>query len=539
MKLLYFIIVCTLVCGETILFASTDLGAPLQNEQQRQIYEKLQNIDTTIPSIPLAPKETNISQDQNDSVCFVSRSIVLHNASLLSDKEIQTLSAPYVGRCNGIKSLSALANILTNHYIDKGYITSRVYLIPQDISDGEIDFYALEGKVNVITPEEIKSKGSFIGMSGEPLRLSDIETAIEQMNRLRSNQTTMTLRPAERSGYSDIELTSKEGKPFFGSLGTNNYGSAATGKYQLYGGFVWENFLGVSDILSINLNTTDKHQEGRKSFGNSYTYSVPLGKWLWEAGFSRFTYDQTIYGLNNNYISHGESAVSSLQGIYKLFHNRSQNLEVSAQLAQKRNKSLIDGAQINSSTYDLTVENLGIKHVYRQSSWELYTLLNYIHGLNALNPTTDGKLKNDFTKWILSMGGTKYLPTTLPMRYTLSAYAQYSEDLLYSVEQISIGGAYSVRGFQKQGLIGNRGWYARNDLLFDANEYFSPYIAIDVGQISSTVDVIGGRLVSSSVGLRGHYKAFALDVYGATPLKHPNENFYIHPFIGMSLSANF
>lgn len=539
MKLFYFIIVCTLVWGETTLFASPDLGVPLQNEQQRQIYEKLQNVDTTIPSVPIPTIEINTSKVQKDEHCFISRSIVVRNITLLSKEEIKAVIDPYIGQCNGLRSLSVLADTLTKHYMDEGYITSRVYLVPQDIADGEVELYALEGKIALITPYSSKSRGAFIGMAGEPLRLSTIETAIEQMNRLRSDQTTMALRPSERSGYSDIELTTKEGKPFFGSLGTNNYGSSATGKYQMYGALVWENFLGISDILSINLNTTEKQQAGRKSFGNSYTYGVPIGKWLWEASFSRFRYDQTIYGLNNNYISHGESAVSSLQGTYKLFHNRSQNLEVSAQLAQKRNKSLIDGAQIDSATYNLTVGNLGIKHVYRQSSWELYTLLNYIHGLNAFNPTTDGKLKNDFTKWTLSMGGTKYLPTTLPMRYTLSAYAQYSEYLLYSVEQISIGGAYSVRGFQKQGLIGNRGWYARNDLLFDANEYFSPYIAFDAGQISSTVDVIGGRLVSSSVGLRGHYKSLALDIYGATPLKHPSENFYIHPFIGVSLSANF
>lgn len=529
----------SLLLSSVYLYGTPILDTPLKNEQQRQIYEKLQNIDTTIPSLSMTPVEINTSKAQKDAYCFISHSIVVRNMSLLSKEEVKAVIDPYIGQCNGLYSLSVLADTLTKYYMDEGYITSRVYLVPQDIADGEIELYALEGKIASITPDSSKSRGAFVGMVEEPLRLSDIETAIEQMNRLRSNQTTMALCPSERSGYSDIELTTQEKRPFFGSLGTNNYGSRATGKYQLYGGFVWENFLGVSDILSINLNTTEKQQTGRKSFGNSYTYGVPIGKWLWEAGFSRFRYDQTIYGLNNNYISHGESAVSSLQGTYKLFHNRSQNLEVSAQLAQKRNKSLIDGAQIDSSTYNLTVENLGIKHVYRQSSWELYTLLNYIHGLNAFNPTTEGKLKNDFTKWTLSMEATKYLPTTLPMRYTLSAYAQYSDDLLYSVEQISIGGAYSVRGFQKQGLIGNRGWYARNDLLFDANEYFSPYVAVDVGQISSTVDVIGGRLVSSSMGLRGHYKSLALDVYGATALKHPTENFYIHPFIGVSLSANF
>lgn len=528
-----------ILCGYSTLFAASPADLPLINEQQRQIYERIKNIDTTIPSSEHITPESNISKDKNETVCFKTTSILIKNMTLLSSSEQNLTISPYLGRCNGIRSLSALADSLTKQYIDKGYITSRVYLIPQDISGGAVEFYALEGKIAHVVSDNSKTAGAFMGLEGETLHLGDLESSIEQVNRLRSNKTTMNLLPASQEGTTDIILNSKETLPFFGSLGMNNYGSDATGKFQLFGGFVWENFFGFSDVFSINMNTTDKQQTGKKSFGNTYTYSVPLGKWLWEGSLSRFTYSQTIVGLNDSYISHGESEVYSLGTTYKLFHTRTQNIELSTQMAQKKTLSKIDTTVIDASTYNLSVGRAGVKYVYQQPSWEMYSLIDYYHGLNPFNPTTDGSLKHDFSKWTLSIGGTKYFDASLPITYQLSGYAQYSNDLLYSVEQISIGGSYSVRGFQTKNISGDSGWYARNDLLFQISPNLFPYVSYDVGHIQSGVDTAGGTLTSATFGLRAHYHSFAFDIYHAIPLTSPDKTFDTDPFIGISASSNF
>ncbi len=527
-----------LLSGSTAL-AISSVDSPLINEQQRQIYERLQNVDTTIPSSEAITPESNISKDLNETHCFKTTTITIKNMTLLSSDEQNLTISPFIGRCNGIRSLNSLAELLSKAYMDKGYITSRVYLVPQDISGGAVEFYALEGKIAHVTSDNAKTSGAFIGLEGEPLHLGDLESSIEQVNRLRSNKTTMDLLPAKEEGATDIILNSKETLPFFGSLGMNNYGSDATGKFQLFGSFVWENFFGFSDIFSINMNTTDKQRTGQKSFGNTYTYSVPLGKWLWDASISRFTYSQSILGLNGTYISHGESEVYSLSTTYKLFHTRTQNIELSAQMAQKKTLSMIEGSIIDASTYTLSVGRAGIKYVYQQPSWEMYSLIDYYHGLNPFNPTTDGSLKHDFSKWTLSVGGTKYLDTTPPSTYQFSGYAQHSNDLLYSVEQIGIGGSYSVRGFQTKNISGDSGWYARNDLLFQTSEYLSPYVAYDVGHIKSGVDTAGGTLSSATFGLRAHYRSFAMDIYHAIPLSSPDKTFDTDPFIGVSASINF
>lgn len=523
----------------TVAIGAPTVDNPLKNEQQRQIYERIQNIDTTIPTPNHSNTELNISQDINEPICFTTTSITVNNATLLSSSTINSSIKPYINRCNGIKSLNNLANTLTNQYISNGYITSRVYIAPQDISDGEIEFYAFEGKVSKIISNNKQTKYVFVGLEGEPLQLKNLESMLEQTNRLRSAQTTMQLKPSATEGFTEIELNSTTSTPLFGSLGINNFGSSQTGKLQLYAGFTWENMLGFSDVFSINLNTTDKQQKGKNSLGSSLSYSIPFGKWLWELSASAFTYDQTIDGLNDSYISHGESEIYSIATNYKLSHTYAHSLEISSQLSYKKNLNKLDHALIEPSTYNLSVGRIGIKYIYQQPLWDLYALVDYHHGVDIFNPTTSNVLKHDFSKTTITTGFTRRIKETLPITYQLLGYAQYSSDLLYAVEQISIGGAYSVRGFQAKNISGSKGGYVRNELAIETSPFFAPYLAYDIGRISSNMDTAGGTLRSATVGLRGRYKQASVELYHAIPISYPNQTFSNSPFIGISTILSF
>lgn len=348
-----------LVSLYTFSFSASTLNTPLKNEQQRKNYERIQSIDTNIPPAQSTDVKTYAAQDINETVCFKTTSIVVQHMTLFSANDIKDLITPYIGRCNGIKSLHLLANSISKYYVDNGYITSRIYITPQDISDGTVELYALEGKIDSVISDSKQTAGAFIWMEGNHLQLMELESLLEQVNRLRSSKTTMNLEPAQSEGATNVILHSTSTSPLYASFGANNYGSDSTGKFQFYGGVVLENLANLSDILSININTTDKQQKGKNSLGTSLSYSLPIGRWLWETGASWFGYDQTIYGLNDSYISHGESRVYSLATNYKLFHDRMQSVELSAQLSYKKNLNRLDDVLIDPSTYDLSVARTG------------------------------------------------------------------------------------------------------------------------------------------------------------------------------------
>lgn len=522
------------------LHAASTSELPIMNEQQRKLYEELKNLDKSIPSSNLSSiKKADIVADTNETVCFMTHSITLKNSRLIRESIQKKLIEPYLEKCNGITSLNTLANSFNRYYFEHGYITSRVYIPPQDISNGVVELTALEGKIETIISDNRKTAGAFMLMEGDALNLTDLESALGQINRMRSAQTRMELVPGREAGGSTVILNNREKSPFFGFVGVNNYGIVSTGKIQLSGGFIWENLFGFSDILTLNINTTDKRKAGQNSLGNGVSYSIPLGKWLWEGSISRFRYTQTIKGLNENYLSEGISDEISLGSRYKAYHTRTMNFELQSKVSHKKVQSWINKAYVSSSSYDITVGSVGAKWIYRQPSWEVYVIPDYHHGLNWYSPTPNGSLQHDFSKWTLALGTTKHFETS-QITYQLAGYAQQSADLLYGNEQISIGGAYSVRGFQRRNISGSTGGYLRNDLIFRGNELFSPYIAYDTGYIREASDTEGGRLSSATLGFRSHYGAFDLDVYHAIPLSSPNaDNFGSDPFIGVNLSANF
>ncbi|MDM8645777.1 ShlB/FhaC/HecB family hemolysin secretion/activation protein, partial [Escherichia coli] len=73
-----------------------------------------------------------------------------------------------------------------------------------------------------------------------------------------------------------------------------------------------------------------------------------------------------------------------------------------------------------------------------------------------------------------------------------SAYAQWSPDRLHGVEQLSLGGESSVRGFKEQYISGNNGGYLRNELSWSL--FSLPY----VGTVRAVATLDGGWLHSDS-----------------------------------------
>lgn len=511
---------------------------PLMLQQQQQQYEHLnhhENIDS--PPLHLPSQEVRFSET-NDSRCFVTHTIVLHHVTLLSPSQQHTLIAPYIGGCNGLSELQRLSNQFTQAYVEKGYITSRVYLIPQDIADGEVELSAIEGKIASVIRNDTSTFGAFVGLKNTPLNLKTLENRIAHVNRLHSAHTTVTLIPSKEEGSSDLNLTTQTlPKTITGSLGGNNYGIDAMGQYQFYSGMVWENMVGLSDIFTLNLNTTNAQETGKKSFGDAYGYSIPLGAWLLEATANRFAYNQTIYGLNDSYLSRGTSEVYAVGGSTTWFHTATQKSDFSAKVIQKKNSSTIDGAVIGSSTYTLGEGNVAVKYGIQHPSWESTMMVEYSQGLRIFNASKEGALTRNFSKWTLSMNFTKFFSTS--MRYNFSGLAQYTPDLLYSIEQLSIGGAYSVRGFGKEIIRGERGGYGRNEILFQTSPTLGTYLAYDLGHIQSGIDTAGGTLSSTTLGLRTHTASWDMDVYHTLPLHAPSPSFGTRPFIGVSITTHF
>ena len=510
-----------------------------QLEKQKEIFEKLEkNQNNTILYNNVKKPEELPPKNEK---CFNIKKITENTLTLLNTNEKETLFGKYVGTCSTLTDLKNLTNKLTSNYIDKGYITSKVYLLPQNISLGEVKLHAIEGKVSSIFPSKSYINNVFLEQKGDFLNLRDLETSIELINRLPSNHATMKLLPSSKTGYTDIHIENNTTSRINGSIGINNFGTKKTGKVQGSFSLSLDDMLGISDQLSINLNSTDKHFSDENSVGDSYYYSFPIGHFLNTISYRKTSYEQLIPAGITNYESNGHTKTYEYNLKYKLFDNQNNSLTVGSGIVHTKSENFIENSLIETSTYNLSNVNFSIDYLYRTTGFYALVSFGFEQGtdwFNTLNPTV---LNEKYSLYTVDLSLQKNFQI---LNYTLSGHFQQTNDKLFNKAQISIGGPYSVRGFQDEGLNGNSGYYVRNELSKTLKSKFlgqlvqSYFVAIDGGHIKEEEDTNGGNLLSASVGLKLSKGNFSANMTYSMPI-YKEDVETIQKFLGFNLTYQF
>ncbi|QGM38080.1 Hemolysin transporter protein ShlB precursor [Pseudomonas aeruginosa] len=115
---------------------------------------------------------------------------------------------------------AALLKAVTDHYLDRGYVTTRAYLPQQDLASGTLRIIVVEGRLEgldssaLASPRELAM--SFPGRTGELLDLRELEQLVDQLSRLPSRQAQLELVPGSEVGGSRrlrASATSPGGSP--------------------------------------------------------------------------------------------------------------------------------------------------------------------------------------------------------------------------------------------------------------------------------------------------------------------------------------
>ncbi len=497
--------------------------------------------------------------------CIEVATIEFLDADHLSDRQKDDLAAPYLGKCINLGQIQDIIRDATNLYIDEGYVTSRVLVPPQDLSDGSLELQVVEGYAEAIVPGDPESRinlqTAFPGIVGNILNIRDIEQGLDQLNRLPSNDATMRLLPGEEPGETTIVVNNDGAFFVSGSGSVNNYGSRSTGETSGSGTIFIDNPLGLNDqvILGLGRNLEEPSPD---ALSRNYTvsYSVPYGYWTVEGGFSSFEYVSALRGQTDTFDTngHGNTANISLSKVVR--RDQVSKTTLTGTLTRKENENFIEGSQLVTSSRTTTFFDLGVVHVLYASGATVTLDAGIAQGVPIFgaenNVAFDGAPDEDFT---LIHSGASLAKGWAAGRYfvsvTSSLTGQYSANRLPGTEQISIGGAQTVRGFRDQPISGNSGFYARNEIylalpqtdhkvLNTAFGSVRPYVGIDVGYIlaqenSGVFD--GGTMVGGAAGIRAVGGKLTFDLAVGVPLLDPSDTLSVSdtPDFYFSAGTNF
>ena len=504
-------------------------NSAIENERRQQELERRQK-ELENENFGKEPKIINDTGEVDTSTRFFIRKIELSDEyNLLSSSEIKSVTKKYLNRKLSSKDINKLMTDINNKYIEKGYITTRVRLDEtQNLNEGTIKLITLPGTFEGASLNENKFFDRLKVFMTLPrnkrniLRLKDTEQATDQFNRVSSNNVEIKIAPGQEAGSSILQIENQQSRTFSVNVSYNNYGDESTGRDRAKIDFTKDNLLGINDSLyasyqrgrnkrptrndpsessSLPPGTIIKDKEDllpedveleKEKFNEDWSvnYSFPFRYWTFSTGYSHSNYISSTEGYNGLYDTSGRSTQFNMNADRVVYRNKMSKISVNGGLKLKANQNYFEDVQLVDRR--LTIGSLGVNYSRGFFGGILGFDLSYDRGLPWFRSADDHDKeiydpKGRFDKYGLNINW--YKPMAIGKQrftYRLVGVGQYTEDVLYGSEKISMGDEYTVRGYKGDSISGDKGYYVKNELSYNLNipkiGSISPYIGYDFGE---------------------------------------------------------
>jgi hemolysin activation/secretion protein len=501
--------------------------------QDKRPPQKITSTDTPLPK-------------QDAKKKFIFKKITLDGATLLSASEINRLSLPYLNKPLDLSDLNTLIQAVTDAYMDRGYVSARVYIKPQNIKDGILRLIVIEGRLKAIKVTRNGKDDSrwftpIPASSGDHVNIRDLEQGVDQITRLRSYQAKLDLEPGQHDGDSDAVITTNQDLPVGASFTMDNSGSRATGRVLQTTSAFADDVLGLYDSWMISGQTdTDRNSSDHFYRNLSIQTSIPCGYWTFKYALSYYKTRTTSPGVLQNYKSDGNTRNNRIE-IERIIHRDSDSKTGLALFIYNRaNRNYFEGAKIDVSSKKITPVGARLFDNRRLSGGILSSSLSFYRGTKLLGAQRKRLAKNSsdpqFRKLTADVSYDRPFEVwTQLFKASTSVSLQHSKQNLYSSERVSFGNASTVRGVLDGGLSGDTGGYVSNELAWKALKSNNPdvtktfgsgwiYAGFDWGKIKNNPDNPYERGVLSSItgGLRTQGGKLNLDIGVSRLLNRPS-----------------
>ncbi|WP_244136269.1 ShlB/FhaC/HecB family hemolysin secretion/activation protein [Burkholderia sp. BCC0405] len=459
-----------------------------------------------------------------------SKSLVLPSG--VSRDKLDAIVNVFANHELGTHRINVLLKRLTDAFVEAGYVTTRALLGPQNLASGTLKITIQVGRIEGFTvngqpihrlkPGEASAGGgwltdagyanAFPASPGDPLRLSDIDQGVAQINRLRRNQAAVQILPGQDVGDSVVAINNKSGDRLNFNLGIDNYGSAATGVTRYRAGVEADNLLGLQE--SLNFTFLDS-QDSNALVGS---FAIPFGRNTFSYTIADSEYQQLI---GTTALLYGRTLSHIFGWNYLVSRSASDIVSTDTTLSWRRTDRVINGV-------DLDPQRVAVLRV--GGNWLHKFVMNDAQGNFTLNGgvsqglpwfgadhdphgITRDEAHSQFTKLDATATVTLPLPklkgATLVYRGALGG--QYTNMALFGSEQLYLGGMDTIRGFRSGEIAGDRGFYARNELAWvDVPTWkggrIEPYVFLDAGKTSLVGTAGFPTLAGVGAGLRAQWQ---------------------------------
>ena len=412
------------------------------------------------PELQVSGEAAGGSKETVEEVSFFVEKIIVTGNTVVSDKEIHTVTAPHEGKELKLSEVKQIAEEITRLYRNRGYLTSRAYIPPQKIESKTLEIQMLEGKLGnaQVNGNRYFRKENILrflkGSEKKVLKYDKLQKDILKMNLHPDREVKAVIVPGKELGLSDLVLNVADRFPVHVGGEVNNFGTKLTGK-ERYSVFARHtNLTGSDDILAGRV------QFGEEVFATGVQYVRPIGPWETEIG-AGFNYtDVNIGGDFSALDIAGTAYAYSVFMNQPLFDTKHLDATWTGSFESKSINNEVLGS--SSSNDELRMLHTGLNFDEIDPYGRTFIVNDLTFGVDVLGASdrNDPRLSRPgsgagFAKYNIT--ANRIHPLFESNLLYIKASGQITGDRLVSAEQYDIGGVYSVRGYPQSDYNGDSG----------------------------------------------------------------------------------
>lgn len=389
--------------------------------------------------------------------------------TVFSDAELLELVKERLGKKVSIEELEGVRKAISKHYYDHLYVNSGAVIDEQDLAGGILKIRIVEGwldAVNVMNEGWLRSgylKKRLHREVGKPLNLDDLKLGLELIRRddkIRKINTALV--PGDELGQSHLDMIVTENKVFDVGLGVSNRRPPSVGAEEAELYFGTRNLTSLGDTLRANYTFT---QDGMREvdFGDARNYSVfyslPLTRWdtTLELGLTQSDYailEEPFDALDIQSDTRMYT-VALRQPIYRDFQHE---FSVTLKGEHRRSEVLVSGERfsISPGSVDgqtrITALRVSPEYVYRSQERVIAARTTLSFGLDELDPIMTPEFDRNYFTWLTQASWVESV-TSNDTLLIVKLMHQYTDQSVVSMEQFSLGGMNTIRGYRENQLI--------------------------------------------------------------------------------------
>jgi hemolysin activation/secretion protein len=390
--------------------------------------------------------------------------------------ELGKAVSSFTNRWLNTENLEEARRAVTLYYVSRNYINSGAVIPDQDPTNGIIRIKIVEGVLSEIhlhgnrwlRDSYIKSR--IERWTGPPLNLNEAQ---EGLQLLRENpniqQVNAELKPGVAPGQSQLDLRVVDRQPFHLGLQADNQRPPTVGAEEIWAIASDDNLTGNSDALRIQYGIANATAQGFDFSGADNmegSYVLPITRFNTTLAFNGSRLNTSI--TENSFVPLDIKSLTSSYGAVlrqPIFQTANQEAAVSIGFDWRKNQTWLLGQPFAVSPGATTNGEMIVTPLRFAQDWTLrgqdYVVAlrsTFSVGVDLFGATHNGVPGDPNASFFSWLGQGQYVQRLFNTQnqFVFRLSGQWTPDPLLALEQFSVGGLETVRGYPENQLVRDR-----------------------------------------------------------------------------------